>query len=172
MRYNKNIKGIDHEMFEDIFLKGYGKIKVYNASFFGLDWTYYNHPTMTQKEIKSSPTYVIEPDQELVDKAERMKKEYLVNKPKDISVKQFAIKIKKKYDCILDYSSPSGSIYLVLNEKRIRISDHFVINFHPEIMSDFDNYDFEIVQKSFNEKTSIDLKEYIDEEDYKELGLK
>ena len=39
-------------------------------------------------------------------------------------------------------------------------------------MIDFDNYDFEIVQKSFNEKTSIDLKEYIDEEDYKELGLK
>tara|TARA_R110001606_G_scaffold372432_1_gene529505 strand:- start:529 stop:975 length:447 start_codon:yes stop_codon:yes gene_type:complete len=135
-----------------IFDKGFGKIKSFKVVPFGLTTEYIKNPKMSQSQRNKAPTYVIAATSAMRKKAEENKKTYEL-KNKTISILDFAKKVAKANKGKITYKSKSGSIYLLVGRKTVRISDHFILD--RDVMNPKVRHNFEIVQRYFTEKSNV-----------------
>lgn len=130
----------------EIFAQGYGQIKTYVVSNFGMTSEYIKNPEMSQSQRKKAPTYVFEATNEMRAKASENAK---IEESKNITILEFAQKVAKENDCKITHKSKTGSVYLVSkNKKTIRISDHYILDM--DALNPKNRYDIEIVQKGFS----------------------
>ncbi|WP_286914913.1 hypothetical protein [Flavobacterium sp. UBA4197] len=137
---------------EQIFLKGFGKIKTFVVTDFGLSPEYIKNPKMTQAQLKKAPTYTVEATAEMREKAIENKAKYDANQPKEISILEFAKKVAKANKGKITHKSKSGSVYLLIAGKTVRISNHYILDrdaFNPK-----ERHDYEIVKRGFDENDS------------------
>ena len=137
-----------------IFSKGFGKIKNFKVVDFGMTTEYIKNPNMSVSQLKKAPTYTFEATAIMKKNAEINKKKY-EQKNKKITILEFAKKVAKANKGKITHKSKSGSVYLLVGKKTIRISDHFILD--RDFMNPKDRYDIEIVQKSFTENDSTKL---------------
>ena len=158
---NMNYGGEIENISKDKFNQGYGKVKYFELTSNGGKWSYINNPNVSRSQRDKMPTYTIENDKELMSESEKRKENYKLNQPKDISILDFAKKFSDKNNGKIFYKSDSGSVYVRIGEKEIRISDHYILD--RDSMNPKSRYDLEIVQKGFDEKTPTNL-DYWDNE--------
>lgn len=139
---------------EKIFSKGFGKIKTFKIVSFGLTSEYIKNPNMSVSEIKKAPVYIIEATTTMKKKAEIKKKNEQL-KSKLITILEFAKKVAKDNKGKITHKSKSGSVYLLVGKKIIRISNHYILD--RDSMNPKERYDFEIVQRYFTNDDSTKL---------------
>lgn len=138
---------------QEIFAAGYGQIKSFEMCAFGLKAVYVKNPNMSQSQRKQAPTYVIEATPEDRQKSLEIAKAYNSEQPKEISILDYAQKVAKANGGKINHKSKSGSVYVLVGQSTIRISNHFILDIDP--MNQKVRHDFEIVQKYFDEKTEV-----------------
>lgn len=149
------------------FNEGFGKVKSFEINNFGGKWTYAKNPSMTRKQIESSPVYVIETSEQERNIAQEKRSNYEKSQPKEISISDFALKLAKENNLKITHISKSGSVYLEKpNKETIRVSDHFILD--RDSNNPKTRHDLEIVQKHFSENDSTNLSDY--EETYAQGG--
>lgn len=149
------------------FNEGFGKVKYFEINNFGGKWTYAKNPSMTRKQIESSPVYVIETSEQERNIAQEKRSNYEKSQPKEISISDFALKLAKENNLKITHISKSGSVYLEKpNKETIRVSDHFILD--RDSNNPKTRHDLEIVQKHFSENDSTNLSDY--EETYAHGG--
>lgn len=150
-----------NELVELKFSEGYGKIKHFELNSSGGKWTYINNPKVTRSQRDKMPIYTVELANDLKDKATEIKKNYEISQPKEISILQFAKNFAKDNNGKIYHKSKSGSVYVRVKDKEIRISDHNILD--RDSMNPKNRYDLEIIQTYFDEKTPSNLDYWIDE---------
>jgi len=138
-----------------IFAKGYGKIKIFKVVEFGLTTEYIKNPNMSVSQLKKAPTFTIEATDAMRKKAADNQKKYQAKQPKEISILQYANKVAKANKGKITYRSKSGSVYLLIGRKTVRISDHYILD--RDAMNPKERHDYEIVQKGFYENDAVIL---------------
>jgi hypothetical protein len=139
---------------EKIFSKGFGKIKTFKIVSFGLTSEYIKNPNMSVSQIKKAPTYTIEATTTMKKKAE-INKNNEEQKRKPITTLEFAKKVAKDNKGKITHKSKSGSVYLLIGRKTVRISDHYILD--RDSMNPKERYDIEIVRKYFTNDDSTKL---------------
>lgn len=138
---------------QNIFAQGYGQIRFYEVSSFGLKPSYVKNPNMSQSARKKAPIYVIEPTEQQLAESKEVAKTYQAAQAKEISIYDYAKKVSKANNGKIVHKSKSGSVYVKVGVQTIRISNHFILDIDP--MNQKVRHDFEIVQKSFDERTEV-----------------
>ena len=154
-----NSKGDENEvnqlLINKLFSEGYGKIKTFKLVEFGLTTEYIKNPNMSVSQLKKAPTYTIEASVSLREKAEKNRIKYEENN-KPITILDFAKKVAKENRGKIIHKSKSGSVYISIAGKKIRISNHFILD--RDAMNPKSRYDLEIVQREFTNNDKINLK--------------
>jgi hypothetical protein len=149
------------KLVEEKFSEGYGKVKHFELNSSGGSWSYINNPNVTRSQRDKMPIYTVELANDLKDKATEIKKNYEISQPKEISILQFAKNFAKDNNGKIYHKSKSGSVYVRVKDKEIRISDHNILD--RDSMNPKNRYDLEIIQTYFDEKTPSNLDYWIDE---------
>lgn len=149
------------KLIEEKFSEGYGKIKHFELNSSGGKWSYINNPNLTRSQRDKMPVYTVELANDVKDKATEIKKNYEISQPKEISILQFAEKFAKDNNGKIYHNSKSGSVYVRVKDKEIRISDHNILD--RDSMNPKNRYDLEIIQRYFDEKTPSNLDYWTDE---------
>lgn len=139
---------------EGIFAQGFGKVKIYKVVDFGFTTEYIKNQNMSQSQLKKAPTFVIEATAEMRLQAARNKEIYEA-KSKTITILEFAQKVAKANNGKITHKSKSGSVYLTISGKTVRISDHTILD--RDSLNPVVRHDFEIVQKYFTENDNAIL---------------
>ena len=137
-----------------IFAKGYGKIKTFKLVDFGLTTEYIKNPNMSVSQQKKAPTYVGEVTEAMRKKAEQNKINYEL-KNKTITILEFAQKVAKANKGKITHKSKSGSVYLLIGRKTVRISDHNILD--RDVMNPKERHDLEIIQKFYTDSDNVIL---------------
>ena len=149
------------KLIEEKFSEGYGKVKHFELNSSGGSWSYINNPNVTRSQRDKMPVYTVELANDVKDKATEIKKNYEISQPKEISILQFAEKFAKNNNGKIYHKSKSGSVYVRVKDKEIRISDHNILD--RDSMNPKNRYDLEIIQRYFDEKTPSNLDYWTDE---------
>jgi hypothetical protein len=139
---------------QEIFNNGYGKIRTYKVTEFGMTTEYIKNPNMSVSQIKKAPVYVIDATEEMRAEATANKIAYEIAN-KEITILEFAKKVAKANKAKITHKSKSGSVYLLVGDKTVRISDHFILD--RDAMNPKSRYDLEIVKRSFSENDATTL---------------
>ena len=137
-----------------IFSKGFGKIKMFKVVDFGFTTEYIKNPNMSVSQLKKAPTFVIEATPAMRKKAEQNKANY-DSKNKTITILEFAQKVAKANKGKIIHKSKSGSVYLIVGGKTVRISDHNILD--RDVMNPKERHDLEIIQKFFTDSDNVVL---------------
>ena len=169
-KYNKFELGGENNDYKDIanskFSEGYGKIKYFEQTSYGGNWKYINNPNVTRSQRDGMPVFTINPSEETIKNSNKAKNNFESNQPKQIGILDFAKKIAKDNNGKIYHKSKSGSVYVKVGNKEIRISNHHILD--RDSLDPKSRYDLEIVQRYFSENDPTDLKYYADE--FKEGG--
>jgi hypothetical protein len=149
------------KLVEEKFSEGYGKLKHFELNSSGGKWSYFNNPNVTRSQRDKMPVYTVKLTNDVKDKATEIKKNYEISQPKEISILQFAEKFAKNNNGEIYHKSKSGSVYVRVKDKEIRISDHNILD--RDSMNPKNRYDLEIIQRYFDEKTPSNLDYWTDE---------
>lgn len=136
-----------------IFEQGYGKIRQYVVKEFGMDTLYTNNPNMTRAERKKAPVYIIPATEEMIKTARMNKVNSEKSQPRPISIASFAKKFIEVNGGKKVHESKSGSVYIILGDKSVRISNHYILDRDP--MNPKVRQDVEIVSKVFTESDAV-----------------
>lgn len=140
---------------DKIFAKGFGKIKTFKVVEFGLTSEYIKNPNMSVSQIKKAPTHTIEATPEMRKKSEANKKKYEASQAKEITILEYAKRVAKANKGKITYKSKSGSVYLLIGNKTLRISDHNILD--RDALNPKTRHDYEIIQKYFTENDAVVL---------------
>lgn len=140
---------------EKIFSQGFGKIKMFKVVNYGMTTEYIKNTKMSQSQLKKAPTFTIEATEAMKKKASENKKKYEQNQEKEITILEYAKKVVKANKGKITYKSKSGSVYLLVGRKTVRISDHYILD--RDSMNPKERHDWEIVQKHFTENDAVIL---------------
>jgi hypothetical protein len=138
-----------------IFNAGYGQIRMYVIASFGMTTEYIKNPKMSVSQQKKAPTHTIEATEDMRKKAIDNKKKYEAKQAKEISILEYATKVAKANKGKITHKSKSGSVYLLVRRKTVRISDHFILD--RDAMNPKERHDYEIVQRSFTNNDGVVL---------------
>jgi hypothetical protein len=140
---------------EKIFGKGFGKIKMYKVVDYGMTTEYIKNSKMSVSQQKKAPTHTIEATEAMRKKAADNKKKHEAKQAKEISILEYAKKVAKANKGKITHKSKSGSVYLLVGRKTVRISDHFILD--RDAMNPKERHDYEIVQKGFTDDDGVIL---------------
>lgn len=140
---------------DKIFAKGFGKIKMFKVVDYGMTTEYIKNPKMSVSQLKKAPTFTIEATEAMRKKSAENKKKYESKQEKEITILEYAKKVAKANKGKITHKSKSGSVYLLVGRKTVRISDHFILDRDP--MNPKERHDYEIVQKGFTENDAVIL---------------
>lgn len=140
---------------EKIFAKGFGKIKMFKVVSYVMTTEYIKNPKMSVLQLKKAPTFTIDATETMRKKSAENKKKYEASQAKEISILEYAKKVAKANKGKITHKSKSGSVYLLVNRKTVRISDHYILD--RDVMNPKVRHDYEIVQKGFTENDGVIL---------------
>jgi hypothetical protein len=140
---------------DKIFAKGFGKIKMFKVVDYGMTTEYIKNPKMSVSQLKKAPTFTIEATEAMRKKSAENKKKYEAKQEKEITILEYAKKVAKANKGKITHKSKSGSVYLLVGRKTVRISDHFILD--RDAMNPKVRHDYEIVQKGFTENDAVIL---------------
>lgn len=139
---------------EQIFAQGYGKIKMFKVASFGMTTEYIKNPNLSVSQLKKAPAFIVEATTEMKLQAkENRDREELENKT--ISILDYAKKLAKANKAKITHKSKSGSVYLLVGEKTVRISGHYILD--RDVMNPKSRHDLQIVQNYFTENDNVNL---------------